>query len=261
MRIQRPGIWQLNPFVNDVDPSNIHYGNPDLNPVNTHSFSLNFGHFAQRFNINASMHYNFSNNTIMWYSFLEDGVVHNTVGNIGTRQSIGFHLHGSLTPIQQLRINLNGGINYTEIQGGDLLPLSNSGIAGNVHTNITYTLPREWRIGFNGGYFSPWIGLQTTGSAQHWHSFNVMRSFLNRRLDMSLNVNSPFQKSFTFRNETIGEGFTQQSEFVHHRRNVNLSATWRFGELRTSARRVQRSIQTDDVMGGGQGGGESGGQQ
>lgn len=30
MRIYRPGIWSLNPYLNDTDPSYISQGNPEL---------------------------------------------------------------------------------------------------------------------------------------------------------------------------------------------------------------------------------------
>ena len=32
MRIRRPGIRNLNPYINDTDPENISYGNPNLTP-------------------------------------------------------------------------------------------------------------------------------------------------------------------------------------------------------------------------------------
>ena len=30
MRIQRPGIWYLNPYLNNIDPQRISQGNPNL---------------------------------------------------------------------------------------------------------------------------------------------------------------------------------------------------------------------------------------
>jgi outer membrane receptor protein involved in Fe transport len=267
-RISRPGIWHLNPHVNDVDPTNISYGNPNLDSEVTHTFNLNYSQFAQKFSINASFNYSFSNNTIQWYRFMEDGVTHNTVGNIGQRQSAGMHLSGNWSPIQMLRINFNTGINYIDMQGGrvvlengDVINVSNnSGFQGNGNTNMTLTLPKNWRLVANAGLFSPWIGLQNRGlTYQHWHSFNVMKSLFNRKLDVSLGAQSPFMKEFTFKNESWGDGFHTRSHFTHPRRSFSISATYRFGELRAQVRRVQRSITNDDVMQGG--GGESGGGQ
>jgi hypothetical protein len=193
---------------------------------------------------------------------VEDGVEHNTVGNIGQRQSAGIHLSGNWNPIQMLRINFNGGINYIDLRGNEKFNLSNSGFQGNGNTNITLTLPKNWRLMANAGLFSPWIGLQNRGlTYQNWHSFNVMKSFFNRKLDVSLGAQSPFMKEFTFKNESWGEGFHTHSHFTHPRRSFSISATYRFGELRTQVRRVQRSITNDDVMSGGGSGGEGGGGQ
>jgi outer membrane receptor protein involved in Fe transport len=260
MRIQRPGIWQLNPFVFNADPTNIRYGNPDLKPVNSHSFSLTFGHFASRFNINASANYHFSNNSILWFQFIEYGVVHNTVDNIGRQQGVNFHLHGSWNPIQALRMSVNAGVNYTQMQGNEEFNIeSNSGFSGNGSGNIVYTFPRHWRLSANFGYFSPWIGLQSRGSAHHWHSMTAGKDFLDRKLSVNLNIQNPLQRTFTWENEFFGPGFTGHSQNISVRRSVSISVNYRFGELRSSMRRVQRGIALDDVMqgeGGGQGGGQ-----
>ena len=45
MRIYRPGIWYLNPYLNDADPTSISQGNPNLVSEKTHSFSLGYNNF------------------------------------------------------------------------------------------------------------------------------------------------------------------------------------------------------------------------
>jgi hypothetical protein len=59
MRISRPGIWYLNPFINDADPKNISYGNSKLDSEKSHSFGLNYSSFSQKFNINLSLVFEF----------------------------------------------------------------------------------------------------------------------------------------------------------------------------------------------------------
>jgi outer membrane receptor protein involved in Fe transport len=46
-RIQRPGIWQLNPFVDSTNVRFINVGNPDLRPVVNRSFELNYSNFTK----------------------------------------------------------------------------------------------------------------------------------------------------------------------------------------------------------------------
>ena len=42
MRIQRPGIWYLNPYVNNADPQNISFGNPNLDSEKSNNINLNY---------------------------------------------------------------------------------------------------------------------------------------------------------------------------------------------------------------------------
>ena len=64
MRIYRPGIWYLNPYLNDTDPSYISQGNSELDSEKSHAFNLSYSNFTQKFNINLSARYSVTNNSI-----------------------------------------------------------------------------------------------------------------------------------------------------------------------------------------------------
>ena len=198
------------------------------------------------------------------YSFIvqnvEDGieksVTHNTYANIGRNHMVGANIYASWTPIEMIRTYLNGGVNYTDIQSTQDSSLRNSGFSGRAFGGLTFTFPKDLRVGANGGLFLNRVQLQTKQSAFYFYSFSLQKSLLNKKLDLSLNVQSPFSKYREFSSTTKGDGFTQKGKFMNPMRNFNLSVTYRFGDLKTSVKRVQRSITNEDVMQG-----ESGSQQ
>jgi outer membrane receptor protein involved in Fe transport len=102
-RLYRPGIWALNPYVNDVDPMNINYGNPDLDAEVAHSFNATYSNFSQKFNVNVSLNAAFTNDAIERYSFVDDnGVQHSTFDNIGNNQRYGANIYASGVPTGSL---------------------------------------------------------------------------------------------------------------------------------------------------------------
>lgn len=111
MRIQRPGIWFLNPYINDVNPQNISQGNPNLDSEKSNNVNLNFSKFTQKFSINASLSYTFVNNAIERYTTTADfpltdprsqynGALWNTYDNIGKNNRSVFSCMG--TGLRQL---------------------------------------------------------------------------------------------------------------------------------------------------------------
>ena len=250
MRISRPGIWYLNPYVNDVDPNNISYGNPRLDAEQQHNFNLNYGSFSQKLNFNATLSYSFAKNAVTSYSFIRDGVTHSTYDNIGRNQSVGTNLYVSWTPTQMIRTYLNGGVNYTDIQSTENSALRNSGFSGRAFGGLTFTFPKDFRVGANGGAFMSRVQLQTKQSPFYVYSFSMMKSFLDKKLDVSLNMQNLFSKYRKTSSTTTGDGFWQESISNQTVRNLRLSVTYRFGDLKTSMKRVQRGIINDDVLEG-----------
>lgn len=251
MRISRPGIWYLNPYVNDSDPSNIRYGNPNLDAEQTHNFNVNYGSFAQKVNFNATLSYSFTQNSITSYIFVDDnGVTNNTYRNIGRNQSVGLDGYASWTPTPVIRMNVNGSLGYTDIQSTENASIRNSGFSGRAFGGITFTLPKDFRLSANGGVFTSNIQLQTTQSAFYYYSLAAMKSLFNKKLDISLNVTTPFHKYRDLNLTTTGEGFVQKMNYQNPMRSFRLSLTYRFGDLKSSVRRVQRTITNEDVLQG-----------
>lgn len=256
MRISRPGIWYLNPYINDSDPNNIRYGNPNLDAEQTHNLNINYGSFSQKVNFNATLSYSFTQNAITSRIFIDEyqgreGVTHNTYDNIGRNQSIGLDGYLSWTPTPVIRMNVNGSLSYTDIQSTENAGVRNSGFSGRGFGGITFTLPKDVRLSANGGIFTSNIQLQTTQSAFYFYSFSAMKSFFNKKLDVSLNTTTPFHKYRDFKLTTTGEGFVQKMNFQNPMRTFRLSLTYRFGDLKSSVRKVQRTITNEDVLQGG----------
>jgi len=204
MRISRPGIWYLNPYINDVDPNNISYGNPRLDAEQQHNFNVNYGTFSQKLNFNATLSYSFAKNAVTGYSFIRDGVTHNTYANIGRNQTVGSNIYVSWTPSQLIRTYLNGGLNYTDIQSTENSALRNSGFSGRAYGGLTFTFPGDLRVGANGGAFMSRVQLQTKQTPFYFYSFSVMKSFLDKNA-------GPLT-------QPAGSFFNLQEEFLHHHR-------------------------------------------
>lgn len=267
MRIQRPGIWYLNPYINNTNPVEISQGNPKLDSEKSNNVNLNFSKFTQKFSINASLSYTFINNSIEQYSFIADfpttdprsqynGALWNTYGNLGKKNDLGLFLYGNWTPTTWFRIYMNGGINYTDIKSKSL-DLSKDGFSGRVFAGTQFTLPKDFRINLNGGFFSPGVQLQSTQGNFYFTSINASKDLLKKKLTIQIGANNPFWKTMNQKSTTEGEGFTNTSNYWRKVRQFNISVSYRFGSMKGQIKKVRRGISNDDAKAGGssQGGG------
>lgn len=250
MRVYRPGIWYLNPYINSIDPVNISYGNPDLEAEKNHNVSLNYGSFSQKLNLNASLNYSLTNNSIQSYQFVKDGVNNSTYGNIGKSQSLGLNAYVRWAPTKELNMFVNGDGNYMDIHSTENTALQNSGFSFRAFSGITYTFPYEVRLSVNGGYFGSRIMLQSKMDPFYFMSFGLSKSFLDKKLDVAIRGSNPFQKYMDHKNVTTGEKFTQESLFRRPAQSISVNVTFRFGDLKSSIKKVQRGISNEDVKSG-----------
>ena len=100
-RLQRPWVWNLNPYVNDNDPNNITYGNPGLQPELNHSLGLNYNILFKGIRLLAGMDYTFTSKAMESYVAIDTtkGITAATYANIGRRSVTGFNLNVSAQPL------------------------------------------------------------------------------------------------------------------------------------------------------------------
>ena len=263
MRISRPGIWYLNPFRNTSNPTNISYGNPDLETEKAHSVGLAFSSFSAKFNINANLGYSFVNNGIQNYSFINNGVMESTYGNIGHTQRTTLSLWMNWNPGKKTRISVNASGSYVDLKSDEtFLKQSNNGFQGNLFLNAQQTLPWDLRFSLYGGGSSPNISLQAKSASFSYYGFSLSRSFLKeKRLTVSLNTSNLFHKYLTFKSETVTDTFRSWSKTRQVQQSYGLNISWRFGELKAQVKKANRTINNDDLLSGGNNQGNSGNAQ
>lgn len=250
MRIARPNINLLNPFRNTSNPTRVSYGNPDLDPAKSHRFGLTFNTFSAKFSTNISLNYRLVNNSIQDYTFMQDGIQHSTYANIGRAQTTSLSVWMNWNPGKRARISVNMGGSYQDFQSkSDQLDAKNNGFQGNMNLNFQYTLPWELRFSAYYGGSTPYINMQGKGSSYSYYGFGLNRSFLkSKRLTVSINTSNIFNKWRTSESETETSTFHILSKSKYQQSSYGLSISWRFGELKASVKKTNKTISGDDIM-------------
>lgn len=255
MRIRRPSIWNLNPYVNTTDPENISYGNPNLDPEKSNRLHMNYSFFNSKFNFNANLSYRFENNAIEQIVKMNNGVSETTYDNIGKSKRVGLSLYASYTPIPLLRIMFNGGADYSDLSSSEMA-LGNTGFSGRMFTGVQFNLPKDFRVDLRGGYFSPRISLQGKRSPMYFTDFAINKSFLKKKLTVSLTCRNPFWKTIKMESTTEDPAFDMTTVNYMRARDFRISVTYRFGTLKDAIKKVKRGISNDDVDSNNGGGNE-----
>ncbi|UKJ07122.1 outer membrane beta-barrel family protein [Solitalea lacus] len=260
-RIERPGIWYLNPFINNSDKTSISKGNPNVEPALSHSFELSSNNFIKGSSINTTVYYRFSNNEIESYSTLmENGVLLNTFGNIGKRKYLGLSLNASAQAGKNLNFNFDASFEYTNATStGNAIKLHNEGFNFNIWSYGSYKITKTLRFNMNLGYSAPQVTLQGKNGGWMHSSFGFSQQLLKDKMSINLSVSQPWQQKRRFFSEMHTDSFYQSSENYNVMRSVRLGVSYRFGKTNINITRKKRGISNDDVKGGG--GGNSGGGQ
>ncbi|WP_245871976.1 outer membrane beta-barrel family protein [Dysgonomonas massiliensis] len=267
MRIWRPSIWQLNPYENTSNPQYISKGNPNLDVQKTHNLNLNYSFFDPKFNLNANLSYSLSNNGIQSITNIIDyngyeNVSYTSYYNASRNRNVNLSLYANWNPHKKFRIYANMYGSYINMKTVDYeKKLSNSGFRVYTQMGVQYTIPWEIKLSGNYSYFGAPPQLQGKGISSNFHNISVQKEFINKKLTIRAYISNPFKTKMEFSSSQKDDTFYSSTNFKRHARTFGVNVSFRFGELKSSIKKVARGIRNDDtsVGGGGQSqGGESG---
>ena len=252
MRISRPGISNLNPYVDRSSPSALTYGNPDLNAEKSHQIGIVANMYTPKFMTNINIRQNMTNNGISQYSFYdENGLLNTTYGNIMKQRSTTMSIWASLMLSKDTRIFMNAGGGYFHmeergnIEGGS----RNHGWQGNLMTGLQQTLPWNLKLGTFFITNSKKYTLQGWSSGFNMVMGSLTKSFLNDKLNVGIQGVTGLRKGgkFYFDNYSSGKDFENRQTVHVPVASVQMSITWNFGNSKVKAKTKATHVEDDSV--------------
>jgi len=248
-RIQRPGIWDLNPFVDKSRPNFEYFGNPDLKATLSNNFELTYSNFKKG-SLNLSLSYNFANNTQQQvFEYLPaENLTRVTSFNIGKSRLLGTNANFNYPITAKWNLNVSANLNYIWLEGminGVLA--KNSGLTGYSSFTTSYKFEKTWKTSVSFNYGAPDVMLQGQSNYYYYLGFSGSKDIIKDKLTFSAMVANPFQKYRAYRSYTEGVNFTQERIRENPFRRISFGLNWKFGKLKGSIKKSERSISNDDT--------------
>ncbi len=249
MRISRPGISYLNPYVDKSNPIALFYGNPDLDVEKAHNISLVYNAFTQKLMVNLNLHHNFVDNAISQYSFYDDNnLLNTTYGNVVKSHQTGLSGYVSYLLTKNTRLFFNGAVNYIDLRS-TVLDQKNSGWTANVMGGVQQTLPWDLKL-------SAFVISSTKSyTLQGWSSgFNLItaslsKSLLKNKLNLSVSGLMGLNKGGNLSIETYSRGkdFTSRNDVKVPIYGVTFTVSYTFGNAKIVQKQHQSRVQNDFI--------------
>ena len=249
MRISRPGITYLNPYVDKTNPIALTYGNPELDVEKSHNFSLVYNLFNPKLMVNLNLHHNFMDNAIAQYSFYDsNNLLNTTYGNVVKTHQTGLSGYVNYLATKNTRLFFNGGLNYTDMRS-DVLAQSNSGWTANAMIGLQQTLPWDLKL----SAFA--ITSTKSYSLQGWNGgFNLLtgslsKSLLKDKLTLSVSGVVGLNKGgkLNIESRSSGKDFTSHTNVKVPIYGVTFTVSYTFGNSKIRAKQHTNRVQDDFI--------------
>jgi outer membrane receptor protein involved in Fe transport len=249
-RIRRPGLFFVNPYIQQENPLEQRVGNPDLLPEKTDQLELNYNTFFKGITLNGSVFYRYTSDIIEEFLEITDETISRTsFRNIGQNRSLGVSLYTSLNIKEKLVLRGGGNLSTYDAQGVvNGIALRRTAMQWNANLNATLTLPKGFKFETFGFFNAPRQSLQGSRAAFSQVSFGLVKEF-SRKFNLGINLVQPFTRDLRFENELETPVLLQRSFYAVASRSIGVSFSYRFGKL-DFRQRGERGERNNDLKQG-----------
>ena len=251
-RINRPGVWRLNPFPQYEDRLNLRTGNPYLRPEYVDAFELSFNQFLPWGSLSLSPYFRHSTDLIeRWLTIDSSGVSTVSWENFATTDSYGAEVVGTFRVKKALRGFANLSLYQFDLDGSNIeSDLSNNAFGWSASANVSVAI-LPW-LDFQTNYFYRAPIHISRGKITAMQSMDgaLKASFLENRGSLSLRVSDIFNTmKFDLYRDDPSYYISVDRKWLSRR--ATLTFTWNFGQQDQNFQRRRQRRDDGDGQGGG----------
>ena len=249
MRISRPGISYLNPYVDKSNPIALTYGNPELDVEKNHNISLVYNLFTPKLMVNLNLHHNFVDNAISQYSFYDSNdLLNTTYGNVVKRHQTGLNGYVNYLMTKDTRIFFNGGLNYIDLRS-DALNQKNSGWTFNAMVGLQQTLPWNLKLSAFAITSTKNYTLQGWSGGFNLLTASLTKSLLKDKLSLSVSglIGLNNGGNINIESYNSGKDFTSHTNVKVPISGVTFTVSYTFGNSKLKTRQHTSRVESDFI--------------
>jgi len=249
-RVERPGIDYLNPARIETF-TQVSYGNPYLKSSRPNNLALTYSLMKQKFMMTLTASAKMNNNGISELSWEKDGVRYSTYDNIARYRQYSMDTYIRWQMFKTTTFSLNGSVFHAKYSNNEL-GLSNQGFGAFLRPSVTQILPAG--ISLIADYMwmqQPISSLYTKYGGIGFYNLSLQRSFgKEQRLTCRISASNFLSGKYeTMKSERVNGDFTGFSNTQYKVRSAGLMISYRFGSINSTVKKVNKSIENDDLVG------------
>lgn len=256
MRIVRPGISYLNPYVDRSNPTSLSYGNTDLDTEKSHHINLVYNYYSAKLMLSVTTGYSFCNNQIEQYSFIDgDNKLNQTYGNIAKNRKFGLNVFVNWLMLKKTRLMLNEQLTYVDLQSDgakvlntatpQVLGMKNHGWNSSTMLNLQQTLPWDMQWTLGSILSTKTYNLQGYQGGMSFGYTTLSKGLLKDKLDLSLMFLTPLSDKLNIKSRTANTDYVQNMTVKVPLRQISLTLTWKFGNTKKQFQQAKSNISND----------------
>ncbi len=228
-RIERPGYYSLNPFLDIVDKYNYGRGNPDLKPQFTTYAELKHIYKNELVTkLYANRHVKEISDVI-----LTDTAAHaaiRTQGNVARSSSAGISITYNKQLFKWWQLSAGGGAYYSSYTDPNISKALVVGTGAYFNCDMQFTLGKGWSA--EGEYYCSGRSISsamTYDLANQGMEVGIAKKVLHDTANIKLTVSDPFNVN-GFGQQFLGSDINGTYDFKWHSRSCGLTFTYNFGK-------------------------------
>ena len=228
-RTNRPGIWNLEPYITYEDYYTKKIGNPDIRPEFIHSAELSWHKaFNDNTSLSAAAYYRYRKDITDWVRRpYEPGVTLDSIVNAGNQAEYGLEMSGVVKPVSWWNTMLGGSAFYYDFNSTCPVCDDRAGIFWQVNWNNTFHLASHTNAQLDTHVVGPKILTQGYEKAYFYCDFAVRQQLLKERLTLAFVAHDVFHTA-RYYNIRETEGLTSITQVRPSYPNFLLSLSYSF---------------------------------